>query len=61
MTIRRGGSWGAAAAVPSELRVVPTDRDARAWVLAHRETDRPLKAVGLAGGDLARTVGGGAP
>jgi len=61
VTIRRGGSWGAAAAVPSELRVVPTDRDARAWVLAHRETDRPLKAVGLAGGDLARTVGGGAP
>ena len=61
MTIRRGEPWGQEAQTPDALRVVPTDRDAREWVLAHRDTDRPLKAVGLAGGDLARTLGGGTP
>ncbi len=61
MTIRRGVPWGEAAQSPDQLRIVPTDRDAREWVLAHRDDDRPMKAVGLAGGDLARTLGGGTP
>lgn len=61
MTIRRGEPWGAEVQSPSSLRVVATDRDAREWVLAHRDDDRPMKAVGLAGGDLARTLGGGTP
>ena len=59
MTIRRGEAWGEQVQSPAQLRVVPTDRDAREWVLAHRERDRPLKPVGLGGGDLARTLGGG--
>jgi hypothetical protein len=59
VTVRRGQEWGAQVQSPEQLRVVPTDRDARDWVLAHREQDRPLKAVGLGGGDLARTLGGG--
>lgn len=61
MTIRRGQAWGAQVPSPDQLRVVPHDRDAREWVLAHRERDRPLQPVGLGGGDLARTLGGGTP
>ncbi len=60
MTIRRGEQWGKVVESPNQLRVVPTDRHAREWVLSHREHDRPLQAVGLGGGDLARTLGGGA-
>ncbi len=59
MTIRRGEPWGEAAESPHDLRVVPTDLHAREWVLAQRETDRPLRPVGLGGGDMARTLGGG--
>lgn len=59
MTIRRGEQWGEVVQSPSQLRVVPHDRDAREWVLSHRERDRPLQPVGLGGGDLARTLGGG--
>ncbi|MGB8862143.1 MAG: hypothetical protein WCC60_23000 [Ilumatobacteraceae bacterium] len=60
MTIRRGEPWGEQVHSPDFLRVVPTDRDAREWVLAHVEHDRTMKPVGLGGGDLARTLGGGA-
>ena len=59
MTIRRGQQWGEQVQSPDFLRVVPTDRDAREWVVAQRETDRPLQPLGLGGGDMARTLGGG--
>lgn len=61
MTIRKGEAWGEAAQSPSDLRVVPTDRDAREWLLAHRGREREPLPVGLGGGDLARTLGGGRP
>ena len=60
MTIRRGEPWGEAAQPDPALRVVPTDRHAREWVLTQRERGVEPAPVGLGGGDLARTVGGGA-
>lgn len=61
MTIRRGEPWGEQVQSPDFVRVVPTDRDAREWVLALRETGRPMVPVALGGGDMARTLGGGSP
>ena len=61
MTIRRGEPWGEVAQPDPALRVAPTDRHAREWVVAQLEKGVEPKPVGLGGGDLARTVGGGAP
>ena len=58
MTIRKGEPWGEAAVCPDNLRVVPTDRDLREWVIWHRTRGRPIGDVGVSGGDLARTCGG---
>lgn len=57
MTIRKGEPWGEATESPGDLRVVPTDRAAREWVVA--QEGRTLLPVGLGGGDLAHTLGGG--
>lgn len=59
MPIRRGEPWGQPAVCPADLRVVSTDRDLRDWVIWHRQRDQPIRDVGVAGGDLARTCGGG--
>jgi hypothetical protein len=59
--MRRGEPWGEQVQSPDFLRVVPTDRDAREWVVALRESGRAMQPVGLGGGDLARTLGGGTP
>jgi len=61
VTIRRGRPWGEQVQSPDFLRVVPTDRDAREWVLAAREAGSEMHPVGLGGGDMARTLGGGTP
>ncbi len=61
MTIRRGQPWGEQVQSPGFLRVVPTDRDARGWVLALRESGREMQPLGLGGGDMAHTLGGGTP
>ncbi|MEP7113814.1 MAG: hypothetical protein ABI862_11145 [Ilumatobacteraceae bacterium] len=58
MTIRKGEAWGEPAVCPTDLRVVPTDRDLRDWVIWHRTRGEPIRDVGVAGGDLARTCGG---
>jgi hypothetical protein len=58
MTIRKGEPWGEAAVCPRDLRVVSTDRDLRDWVIWHRTRDQPIRDLGVAGGDLARTCGG---
>lgn len=57
--IKKGTPWGVAAESPSDLLVAPTDRDARAFVVRQRERGASLRPVGLGGGDLARTMGGG--
>ena len=59
MTIRRNQPWGEHVQSPPNLHVVPTDRAAREWVTAQRSSARALQPVGLGGGDLARTIGGG--
>lgn len=58
MTIRKGEPWGEAAVCPADLRVVSTDRDLRDWVVWHRTRDQPVRDLGVARGDLARTCGG---
>lgn len=52
MTIRPGQPWGQPVARPSDLIVVPSDAEL-ASALAHT----PTSAVGVGGGDLARTLG----
>ncbi|MEQ1872358.1 MAG: hypothetical protein ABL953_01420 [Ilumatobacteraceae bacterium] len=59
MTIEKGMPWGVAVPSPADLRVVPTDRDARDFVVRQRERGESLRPLGLGGGDLARTMGGG--
>jgi hypothetical protein len=58
MTIRKGDPWGEPAVCPTDLRVVPTDRHLRDWVIWHRTRDESIGDVGVSGGDLARTCGG---
>lgn len=58
MTIRKGEPWGEACAVPEGLLVVDDDKAAGEWL---RGADGlPTEPLGLRGGDLARTMGGGA-
>lgn len=59
MTIRKGEPWGEPVDVPTALRIFEDDRDAGAWLRG--VTSAPTEAIGLRGGDLARTMGGGAP
>ncbi len=59
MTIEKGQAWGVAVPSPADLRIVPTDRDARDFVVRQRERGTRLQPVGLGGGDMARTMGGG--
>ena len=61
MTIRRGHSWGEAVTSPHDLLVLSSDSAVRAVVVSHREQGNDIPPVGLAGGDLARTMGGGTP
>ena len=61
MTIRKGEPWGEAVESPASLLIADTDQAAQVWVVAARAVDSPLPSIGFAGGDLARTMGGGAP
>ena len=58
MGIRRGGDWGAEGALPDGGVVVSSDREARDVVEAARRRGEPPPVLGLAGGDLCRTLGG---
>lgn len=57
MTVRRGEAWGEVRALPDGTVIVHSDAEARAVVEAARRADRPVPPLGLAGGDLARTLG----
>lgn len=59
MTIRKGEAWGAPGALPDHGVVVGSDAEARAVVEAARRAGRPVPPLGLLGGDLCRTLGGG--
>jgi len=61
VTVRRGEDWGRRAARPADVVEVADDAAAAALVDAARWEGRPAPKVGLRGGDLRRTLGGGAP
>ena len=56
MTIEKGMPWGVAVPSPTDLRIAPTDRDAREFVVAQRERGTTLQPIGLGGGDPCREV-----
>lgn len=58
MTVEKGASWGAPGGLPDDGVIVGSDAEARHLVEAARRAGRPLPVLGLAGGDLARTLGG---
>ena len=59
MAIDKGQPWGTAAPLPPDGLVVGTDGEARAAIGEARRHGRPLPVLGLVGGDLCRTLGGG--
>jgi len=59
VTIRRGAAWGEHGAVPADLRPVHSDAELHDLLDAWRRGGADLPPIGLAGGDLARTVAGG--
>ena len=58
MTIERGRQWGQRGALPVGGVVVHSDGEARAIVERARRAEQAVPTLGLAGGDLCRTVGG---
>jgi len=58
MTIRKGEAWGETGGLPAGGVVVGSDAEARAVVTAARRAGDPVPPLGLAGGDLCRTLGG---
>ena len=59
MTISKGSSYGEpGASLPEDGVRCASDGDARRAVEAARREGRPFPVLGLAGGDLARTLGG---
>jgi hypothetical protein len=58
VTIRKGEPWGAPGQLPDHGVVVHSDAEARAVVSAARAAGEPVAPLGLAGGDLCRTLGG---
>lgn len=58
--IEKGQAWGERRIVPTGMRVVGDDLALHEWVVTHRQQGRPIGEVAIGGGDLARTVAGGA-
>ena len=61
MTIRKGESWGEVRRPPDGLRIVTDDSALHDWINRHRLAGEPIREVGIGGGDLARSAGGGRP
>ena len=59
MPISKGQPWGAPGSLPDDGVVVRSDAEARALVEQARKERRPPPPLGLLGGDLCRTLGGG--
>lgn len=62
MTIRKGEPWGEPAQVPAEgLESPDSDRGASRSLELQRQAGRAFPPIGVQGGDMARTMGGGTP
>ena len=59
MPIAKGSPYGAPGPLPEGAVVVRSDAEARDVIEGARRERRPLPALGLLGGDLCRTLGGG--
>ena len=59
MPIAKGSAYGAPGPLPDGAVVVRSDAEAREVVERARRERRPAPALGLLGGDLCRTLGGG--
>ena len=59
MPIAKGSPYGEPGAIPDGLVVVRSDAEARAVLEEARRERRPYPALGLLGGDLCHTLGGG--
>lgn len=57
MTIRKGEDWGQPGRLPPGGVIVRSDAEARRLVTEARRDNRPIPALGLLAGDLARSVG----
>jgi hypothetical protein len=57
--IAKGEPWGAPGPVPEGVVLVRSDAGARAVLEEARRDKRPFPPLGLVGGDLCRTLGGG--
>jgi len=57
--IAKGQPWGEPGALPEGGVIVGSDAEAAAALSAARRNRRPFPALGLLGGDLCRTLGGG--
>ena len=60
MPIAKGQPWGEPAALPDDAVLVRSDAAARDALEGARRARRPYPPLGLVGGDLCRTLGGGA-
>jgi hypothetical protein len=58
VTIEKGAAWGVPGPLPRHGVVVHSDQEARRIVTAARRAGEPIPPLGLAGGDLCRTLGG---
>lgn len=56
--LRHGEPWGEPGGLPADGVVVRSDAEARRVLEAARREGRPFPVLGLAGGDLCRTLGG---
>jgi hypothetical protein len=59
MTVAKGKAWGWSSPLPDEGVVVADDAAARRALEEARWAGRPWPVLGLVGGDLCRTLGGG--
>jgi hypothetical protein len=58
VTVERGVAWGAPGPLPEGSVVVDADAEVAELLEARRRAHEELPTVGLAGGDLCRTLGG---
>ncbi|MDG1411533.1 MAG: hypothetical protein P8L46_12505 [Acidimicrobiales bacterium] len=59
MSVERNQDWGEVADVPDGIEWFSSDRAASVAISTARRANKPLPQIGLTGGDLYQTLGGG--